>query len=400
MKYIYMIGGNIISALFMWLMTLYLVRVDALEELGLLSLVQSLGLMFFVFCTFKLLNVQITDTKNKFSESDYYFARLFSAILCFFLISFYISLSHYEYIIKVSCIIYAVYYSLMLIKEYFVANYQKNKQYKNIFFTSSLSGLLIFLGFTTTFIMTENLILSLVAMVVSRFFCFLLEHKLLDISFRNLCQNFSLNKTLYLIKSNFFLGISALLVSGLILIPRFYMEEYHGLEALGVFSALTSIMFFINIFLNSLTQVFLKDTLDVYIKERNKSYKKMIFGFFSISSFIGLGLIPVFLLRDLITVIIFGENFLIYSNDFFYAIVLSIFLFWFNYGNFILTVQMNFSAQIYISLITFFFQLFFCYLFVKSYFFLGAFASMAISYILGFLFSFIFFLRKEIVHVQ
>lgn len=400
MKYIYMIGGNLISALFMWLITLYLVRVNALEELGLLSLVQSLGLMFYIFCTFKLLNVQITDTGNKFSESDYYFARVFAAILCLCLISLYMSLSNYEHIIKVSCITYAIYYCLMLIKEYFLANYQKNKQYKNIFFTNSLSGFLIFLGFTATFILTEDLVLSLVAMVVSRFFCFLFEHKLLNISFQKLCQDFSLNKTICLIKSNFFLGISALLISGLILIPRFYIEEYHGLEALGVFSALTSIMFFINIFLNSLTQVLLKDTLDIYTINRKKAYKKMIFIFFLISGFIGLGLIPLYFIRDLITLIIFGENFLIYSNDFFYVIVLSIFLFWFNYGNFILTVQINFGAQIYISLITVFLQFIFCYWLIDSYSFLGAFISMGFTYFIGFIVSLFLFYLYEVYGIE
>ena len=399
MKYIYMIGGNIISALFMWLITLYLVRTDALEELGLLSLVQSLGLMFFVFCTFKLLNVQITDTKNDFSDSDYYFARLISAFLCFALVSIYINLSNYDYIIKVSCAIYAFYYSLMLVKEYFSANYQKNKQYKNIFLSNSLSGFLSFLGFTVTFFLTADFIKSLVVMVLSRFFCILLDHKLLNINFRNLYQKFSFNKAFCLIKNNFFLGISAVLISGLILVPRFYIEGYHGLEALGVFSALTSIMFFINIFLNSLTQVFLKDTLDVYIESRKKAYKNMAMGFFSISSIICLCLIPIFFIKDFITTIIFGEKFLVYSNEFFYAIVLSVFLFWFNYGNFILTVQKNFSVQIYISFIVFLCQLVFCFAFVGTYGYLGAFFSMAISYILGFLFSFLFFLRKEIKHV-
>jgi O-antigen/teichoic acid export membrane protein len=150
-----MVGGNIISALFMWLITLYLVRIDALEELGLLSLVQSLGLMFFVFCTFKLLNVQITDTENNFSESDYYFARLISGLICFFLIFIYINLSNYDYTIKFSCIIYAFYYSLMLLKEYFSANFQKNKKYRNIFLSNSLSGFLSFLSFTVVFFLNS-----------------------------------------------------------------------------------------------------------------------------------------------------------------------------------------------------------------------------------------------------
>lgn len=394
-----MIGGNIISAIFMWLITLFLVRIDALNELGLLSLVQSLGLMFFVFCTFKLCNVQITDTKNNFSETDYYFSRFISAFLCFSLISIYIILSNYEYIIKVSCIIYSIYYSLMLVKDFFSAIYQKNKQYKNIFLSNSLNGILSFLGFSLIFYLTEDFVKSLIAIVISGFLCILLDHKLADKNFKILYKSFRLTKVVELIKNNFFLGISAVLVSSVILIPRFYIEKYHGLETLGVFSALISIMFFINIFLNSLTQVFLKETLDIYIEDRKKSYKKMLICFFSISTVIGVILIPVFYLREFITTMIFGKNFLVYSNDFFYAIVLSIFLFWFNYGNFILTVQKNFSVQIYITLIIFFSQLILCYQLIELYSYSGAFISMAISYLLGSLFSFLFFLKKEIAYV-
>ena len=270
-----MIGGNIISAIFMWLITLYLVRVNALEDLGTLSLVQSLGLMFFVFCTFKLVNVQISDIDKKFSEVDYYFARILSAILCILLIAFYMLFSNYDFLIKICCLIYAVYYGLMILKEYFSANFQINKEYKNIFISNSLSGLLSFLFFIIFYSFTKEIIISLIGMVVAGFFCIILNHFMVNNS-KELYFNFNFSKSLLLIKNNFFLGVSAVLVSGLILIPRFFIESAHGLKSLGVFSALTSIMFFVNIFLNSLTQVFLKETIEAYDIDKKKSYKKII----------------------------------------------------------------------------------------------------------------------------
>lgn len=391
-----MVGGNIISAIFMWLITWYLVRINALEDLGILSLVQSLGLIFFVFCTFKLLNVQITDSKNNFSESDYYFARLISALFCFLLVFIYISLTNYGNVVKAACTVYSLYYSLMIIKEYFSARYQINKNYKNIFISDSLGGFLSFLSFLTVFNLTASMFKSLLGMVLVRFLCIVLDHYMAKVNFKEIYSDFNLYRSLRLIKDNFFLGISAVLVSSLILIPRFYIEGLHGLKDLGVFSALTSIMFFINIFLNSLTQVFLKDTIDIYNVSKVSCYKKIIINFLLISLFILIGLIPIYFFKDFLVVLIFNNDFLRYSNEFFYAITLSGFLFWFNYGNFILTVQRNFGIQIYISAVIFMAQMILCYFLVGPYNYIGAFVSMGITYILGFILCVLIFLWKEV----
>ncbi len=389
-----MLGGNIISAISMWLITLYLVRVNALDDLGILSLVQSLGLMFFVFCTFKLTNVQITDKDKIFSEADYYFARMFSASLCILMIVLFLLLSSYDFLIKICCLIYSFYYGLMILKEYFFAEYQVYKNYKKIFIYNSISGLSSCLSFIFLYFFTEQIIISLIGMLLANFFCMVVNHFVFE-NIKSLYLNFNAVKSLQLIRNNFFLGLSALFVSGLILIPRFFIESNHGLESLGIFSALTSIMFFINIFLNSLTQVFLKETIDVYDVDKIKSYQGIVLNFFIISVVIIIGLISIYFLRDFATIIIFGNGFLKYSNEFFYAITLSGFLFWFNYGNFLLNVQRNFGVQIYISIATFFIQMILCFFLVNQYSYVGAFVAMGSTYILGFLLCVLAFLWKE-----
>lgn len=390
-----MIGGNIISAIFMWLITLYLVRLNALEDLGTLNLVQSLGLVFFVFCTFKLINVQISDVDKKFSEGDYYFARILSAIGCILSISIFMVFSNYDILIKICCLIYSIYYGLMIFKEYFLANFQINKKYKNIFITNALSGILSFLFFIVLYSFTKEILISLLGIVISGVICIIINHFMAE-NIKRIYLNLNLNKSLQLIKSNLYLGISAVLVSSLILIPRFFIENVYGLEALGVFSAITSLMFFVNIFLNSLTQIFLKESIDIYDINKKEAYKKMILNFFFIIFIIGVGLIPLYFLRDFVSILIFGQNFLKYSSELFYCIILSGFLFCFNYGNFILTVQRNFGVQIYISIITFIIQIILCYFLVDSYSYLGAFFSMGVTYILGFIFSIIFFVNYEL----
>lgn len=399
MKYFYMIGGNIVSAIFMWLITLYLVRINALEDLGTLSLVQSLGLMFFVFCTFKLMNVQISDTSKIFSEADYYFSRILSGLLCILLIGVYLLFSKYSYFIKICCLIYSVYYAFMILKEYFLAEFQASKSYKNIFISNSLSGILSCLLFVICYLLFESIAISIIGFTFAIFIVLIINHIMAG-NTKKIYSNFNFKNSILLIKSNFFLGISALLVSSLILMPRFFIEHSHGLRSLGIFSALTSIMFFVNIFLNSITQVLLKDTIEIYDLDKRKAYKKISLNFLLISLAILIGLIPVFFLRDFITLLIFGSSFLKYSNEFFYSIALSGFLFWFNYGNFILTVQRNFNVQVYISSIVFISQLFLCYLLIDSYLYLGAFMAMGITYALGFFMSLLIFIRREILYAK
>lgn len=391
-----MLGGNLVSAVFMWLITLYLVRSNNLEELGLLSLIQSLGLIFFVFFTFKLLNVQITDNESKYTDSDYYLARILSCLILVIVSLIYIAFLNYDLYIKLAFISYIFYYCTMIFKEYFSALFQKHKNYKKIFISNSISGFLIFIFFVIIFYLTENIIYAVLSMCSARLLSLCLDHLFISAKLKEIYSSLNVISSIHLIKANFFLGLSAVFVSSLILVPRFYIENYHGLKALGVFSALTSIMFFVNIFLNSVTQVFLKDVLDIYNKNKVLAYKAMISKFSIISLAIGLGLVPFFFLKEQIVLMVFGGKFVIYSNEFFYCIFISLFLFWFNYGNFILTVQKNFSVQIYISILTFISQLVFCYIFIESYNYIGAFISMSVSYLLGFIFSCIFFGIKEI----
>lgn len=390
-----MLGGNLISAIFMWFITLYLVRTDHLQELGILSLVQSLGLLFFVFFTFKLLNVQITDTHEKFTQSDYYFARLISCVFLTLLSAIYIYFLNYENYIKLAFIFYIFYYCVMIFREYFSAHYQKQQDYQKVFLSNSLTGFLSFTSFIICFELSNNITYAIASMFFAVLLGLSLDHCFIVKYLKKIYAHFNLKSCFALIKEHFFLGLSAVFVSTLILVPRFFIENYQGLKALGVFSALTSIMFFVNIFLNSVTQVLLKDISDIYNKNKKLAYKNMVTKFFMISLMISLGLIPFFFMKDYVAVLVFGQEFSIYSHELFYAVFMALFLFWFNYGNFILTVQRNFSVQIYISIFAFLSQLIFCYFLVESYSYSGAFGSMAISYILGFLICVGVFIRKD-----
>ena len=384
----------------MWFITLYLVRTDHLQELGILSLVQSLGLLFFVFFTFKLLNVQITDTHEKFTQSDYYFSRLISCVSLTLLSAIYIYFLNYENYIKWAFIFYIFYYCVMIFREYFSAHYQKEQNYQKIFISNSLTGFLSFTSFVICFELNNNIMYAIASMFFAVLLGLSLDHFFILKHLKKIYAQLNLKFCFTLIKEHFFLGLSAVFVSTLILVPRFFIENYQGLKALGVFSALTSIMFFVNIFLNSATQVLLKDISDIYNKNKKLAYKNMVIKFILISSMIGLGLIPFFFIKEYVATLVFGQEFSIYSHELFYAVLIALFLFWFNYGNFILTVQRNFSVQIYISIFAFLSQLIFCYLLIESYSYSGAFGSMAISYILGAILCCLIFILKEVKNAK
>src|SRR5690606_32738862 len=152
--------------------------------------------------------------------SDYYLTRVFSSILCFLLVSICVFLSNYKLWVKICGLVYAFYYSLVILKEYFSANYQINKKYKNIFIYNCLSGFLSFLGFLVIYYLTNELFKALIGMVFSRFVCIILDHYMAEINLKRMYASFDIFKSLNLIKDNFFLGISAVLTSSLILIPR------------------------------------------------------------------------------------------------------------------------------------------------------------------------------------
>lgn len=390
-----MLGGNLLSAISMWLITLYLLRTSHLEELGVLSLVQSLGLILFVFFTFKLLNVQITDVKEKFTNSDYYFARVLAGSLLISISMIYSYFLNYENIIKLALIFYSFYYSIMIFREYFSAHYQKNQDYRKLFISNALNSFLILISFVGCFYLTNNIVYSIIAIVLSSLVCLIIDHLMIFKDLKKIYSDINLKSSISLIKEYVFLGLSAIFISTLILVPRFYIENHYGLEALGIFSALTSIIFFINIFLNSITQIFLKNLSNVYNQNKKLAVKNIINKFYLINLLIVLGLILFFFIKEYIALIIFGEDFTIYSNELFYSVLIALFLFWFNYGNFILTVQRNFSVQIYISIFCFLSQLIFCYIFVESYNYIGAFIAMGLTYFLGFLLSVLIFIRKD-----
>jgi len=274
----YAFVGNIGYAGFTWLILIALTKVGSVGEVGLFAIAQAVALPVQMFYTFKLRTVQITDHASQFFAADYLGISVCSAI-CSAVTATCISLFIYPWEVVRLVIIISAGYGIMIIREFYLSIMQKNERMDLVALSNISNGLLCFIVFAGTYTATEKLWLALGWMAVARFvLLFLLDHRLCTFYIRdepNLNLPYWKSKEFYqraarLLKIGVPMGCVALMGTLFVSVPRFVLERHNGMEAVGYYAALSSVIVILNLFATSFGQVFAPVLSKHYIGDKNK----------------------------------------------------------------------------------------------------------------------------------
>ena len=397
---IFALLSNIVTALSAWLMLWYLIRFGRTEDVGLYGLVQAIALPLYMFFTFKLRTIQITDTNNNYNNSDYLGSRVVLAAVNIIISAIIFSI-FYSNEIVLAIIALSFGYSLAIVREYYISLMQINER-NDLYLVSnilqSIFGLFIFIG---VYYLSNNIIYAIISFSLTRLPLLFLDNyltkSLSEISYiavvkKILSKDNNIKKLLIV---GMPLGITAVIGATFTSIPRIILEKIDGLEALGVFTTLMSLIVAVNLFMSSFTQAILPRLAKSYKSDLitfNKiNYLSLIF--LLLSSLIGLTFIY-FYSSEILT-LIFGLSYSIYSNEFFMCMISAFLLLLFHYSNMLLNAMQCFSKQMFIYGICALSCLVAGLVLIPIYKLQGAIYSSMICSLIGFIISMIIFFYKK-----
>lgn len=396
--------ANLVNAGFSWIMLIFIIRFGGKEDIGMFGLAQAIALPIHMFFTLKLRTIQLSDVNHKFQEKDYIGSRLYLAVANLIFTAFIVLVFYFDHIsyMVVICSL-ALSYSVAVFREYYISVYQINELNKYFFISNLIQGFISVLVFSLVFFLTRNIVYSILFYSISKFILIFLDgffyRKISDKSSYKLLYDFLMKKNNFinLVKIGLPLGITSVISAFFTSIPRFQLERFYGLEVLGVFTTVMSLVVILNLFMSSFIQAILPRMTKSYLNNIKIFLLSTLKFLMLMSIFSSIFLLICNYFSFYILYFVFGNSYTSYQSEFFLAMVSGVVLCYFHFSNFLLNVQRTYKEQGYIYIIAAIVCFLSSYYLIPIYGILGAiYATIfcSLSGILGSIFIFYVNLKK------
>lgn len=309
--------GNVFYSLVKWLILIMFVRSLTGEEVGMYSLALAISAPLFLFANMRLRTVYVVSDNNNFREL--LILRYLVIIISLIIISIisFLWLNQYFWVVLfVSLIKVAEMISDLL---YALPHKENNLTLIGKILLFKGMGILLVVG--VTLLVSKSLLITLSTYVLFVFLFIFLEYKLC-LPFKTDAK-FEIKLIKGLLITTIPLGFVQFLGSINISQPKYFLDIFHSIEIVGIFTAITYILTIVNLIMSSLSQTYLRSIKNLIIENKYGKLKDLIFKKMGFVGFgIGIiGLINSALFGDLFLEIIYGE---VISNYTFVLIILSV----------------------------------------------------------------------------
>ncbi|MBH0161727.1 oligosaccharide flippase family protein [Fictibacillus sp. 26RED30] len=248
--------ANIIYAASQWGIITILAKFGNVEMVGQFALGLALTAPIYLFSNMQLRTIIVTGADNDSPFEKFLQFRLFSTTLVFVFLAVFLLLN-YSRNIALIIVLIALYKSFESISDILYGIFQKTEQMRKLSMSLILKGILSALFFGCTFILTDSLLIALVAYTLS-FLIVLIFYdlpKVNEIHKVNIWKyKFTVKDIKSIMKICLPLGIVMLILSLNVNIPRYFIENLLGVKQLGYFSALAYVMVAGNTIVSALGQ--------------------------------------------------------------------------------------------------------------------------------------------------
>lgn len=303
----WMLSGTAIYSISQFIITIVIVRLGSVEDLGIFSLAMAISAPIMLLSNFGLRALWVSDIHKKYQFPDVFtlrFVTSFIALLSCACLALYM----YPHMIALVIILIGLSKSIENQSDIIYAFHHRNKTQKLIaksLIIRSIFGMASFaIGMFFGGLITGCLLYAL-----SWFFSYYLIDYL-PVKRKNTEQlklNLS-NPALYLC-AGLPLGISFSLINLNLNIPRFILENEVGLHALGVFA---SIFFFVqigSIVVNAIGQVLLRELAELYGLSNIQSHIRLVLKVLSIVFILSLtGVLFTYYMGDIMLKLVYGDE--------------------------------------------------------------------------------------------
>lgn len=271
------IFGNIIHSLSQWALIVIIAKLTNPEMVGIFSLGLALTAPLVLFLRFNLRMTVASDLTNEFNLGDYFTFRIYSSIL--FLASMFLLMSIYPTDIYTKAVVLSLSLGKVFesISDIIHADWQKKERFDFIAKSKIIKSFSSTLVFIIIMFLTKNLLIATISLSFMWLIFLVFYEKRIFTKYSEITFNFNKKTQFAIFKLTLPLGIAQLIASLNSNIPRYFIEYFHGIELLGIYSALIYIIVAGSNFILSISNVLVTRLAFYYKEGRVRRFIKLLF---------------------------------------------------------------------------------------------------------------------------
>lgn len=378
--------GSIVYAFSQWLALIIIAQFGSVEEVGIYSIGMALTAPIIMFTNLQLRSIQATDTSNEYSFGNYFALRIVGNSVAIIITLLIFAIGIYD--INKAFIIFLILISKIIdsFSNVIYGQFQKNERMDYIGLSRVLKGLGTLSVMFVAYILSRDLIITLICMNVCWLFIFWIYDLKHLKKFRiNIYPKFEWDKIKTLTKLALPLGFAIMIISLNINIPRIAVERILGDAAIGYFAALLYFMVAGETLINAVGQSIAPRLARSFKDKKYNQFKKIILRSLFGALLIGvIGIIISFYFGKIILGFVYGLEY----SQFDFVLVLIMLGASFNYGSAILgyaiTAMRMFRIQPYLGMVWLIVSILLSILLIPMFGLVGAASTLIGSYFIQF----------------
>lgn len=239
-NFIYNTIGTGFYMICQWLTTILVVRLSGYADSGILSLAMSITSSFVCIALYGIRSYQVSDLTSKYKDGTYISSRIITSIASIAFCAIFVVANPYSQD-EILCILF---YMILKVSEALVDVLhgidQKAWRLDIAGKSYIIRGILTLAAFSLILGFTSNLLLSIAGMAVCSFLVILLYDIPKTRKITSIKPNFSFHSMRKLLMECFPLLIFFFIAALLPMIPRYFLESYHGNVILGIYAAVAT----------------------------------------------------------------------------------------------------------------------------------------------------------------
>ncbi|MHC0037558.1 lipopolysaccharide biosynthesis protein [Pseudoneobacillus sp. C159] len=369
----YMLIGNLVYALSQWGIIMALAKLGSARMVGEFSLGLAITAPVILIFDLQLRSVIATDTKNEFSFRQYLILRGISSFLVLGVLAGIVIFQDYHG--QLALVIYLIGVAKLLesIFELYYGLFQRHEKMdwiaKSLIFRGIASVALI----SILIFLTKNLLIAILCYCFSWLCLFIFIDRPKARHYKSEYTPFEWHPIKRLFLTSLPLGIVMMMISLYTNIPRYFLENLNGINAVGYYSALFYIVIAGNLVINAVGQSISPRLAIYFTNNEYTKFSKLLNTFILLGGLYGMvATILTILIGKQVLEIIYTQEYTQYHQIFILLMVSGMIMYSGSFLGYALTAMRKFAIQPYLASIWVGATVFLSYLLIPKYGLLGA----------------------------
>ena len=231
--------GNFIYLFSQWLLSFFVVRLLGFENAGIFSLAIAIAGSFVGISLYGMRSFQVSDIEGKYPDKAYLLSRYITSLIALVACLVFVAANTYSFYISVCILVYMCFKLSESLSDVFQGILQKAMRMDYIGKSFILKGVIVLAVFVASIALTRNLLIGMIALVVSSFAIVLIYDQTKAAHFYVDTESTGWKACVKaLLKECLPIACFVFVFNMIAQVPRYFLESRVGAEALGTYSTI------------------------------------------------------------------------------------------------------------------------------------------------------------------